>query len=58
VSKKQKYKKCLGCGIEKPLSFFYKNKEKKDGYFNKCKCCVKEKDSHKRVSYNRFGGII
>ena len=32
-------KKCLKCGIEKPLTEFYKNSQMKDGRFNKCKQC-------------------
>jgi hypothetical protein len=30
---------CKECGIEKDISCFYKHKEMKDGYLNKCKDC-------------------
>ena len=32
-------KKCTKCGIEKPLSDFYKNKTNKDGLQKRCKPC-------------------
>ena len=34
-------KKCKSCGIEKPLTDFYKGAKNKDGYRTKCKqCCI------------------
>tara|TARA_Y100000592_G_scaffold63031_1_gene98306 strand:+ start:192 stop:1001 length:810 start_codon:yes stop_codon:yes gene_type:complete len=43
-------KKCTKCGIEKPLTEFYKAKKSKDGYRNQCKQCLsKQKKEH----YNR-----
>jgi hypothetical protein len=38
-------KKCFKCGLEKPLSDYYKHKMTKDGFLNKCKSCAK-KDSN------------
>jgi 5-methylcytosine-specific restriction endonuclease McrA len=32
---------CRGCGAEKDLADFYENTELADGYFNKCKVCVR-----------------
>lgn len=35
-------KTCFKCGVEKPLAFFYKHPNMKDGRVNKCKECNKE----------------
>ena len=35
-------KRCIKCGEIKPLSSFYKDKGKKDGYMNICKSCASE----------------
>ena len=32
-------KKCTKCGIEKPLTEFYKDRQKKDGHGSHCKLC-------------------
>jgi hypothetical protein len=34
-------KKCLDCLVQKPLTDFYKNKRKRDGYDIYCKACMK-----------------
>jgi len=41
---------CKGCGIEKPLSDFSKNKESKDGHRWKCKPCMNEMKRLNRAS--------
>lgn len=42
-------KRCIKCGIEKPIIEFYRHSEMKDGYVNKCKECTKKET---RLRYN------
>jgi len=47
-------KKCTKCGIEKPLTEFHKDKNKKDGHRSHCKSCIKKyyaENKEKRAKY-------
>jgi len=44
-------KVCFKCGIEKPLSDYYKHKQMGDGHLNKCKTCTK-KDTKRQTEIN------
>ena len=44
-------KQCLKCNKIKPISEYYRDKTKKDGYKNHCKACDKLYQSTKRKKY-------
>lgn len=44
------FKKCTGCGIEKPFEDFGKDKKGKFGLNQKCKICCRKRDKNKNRS--------
>lgn len=40
---------CIKCKVSKPVSEFYRTKENRDGYFGRCKTCIKERARHLRL---------
>lgn len=48
-------KKCKDCGVEKPLSEYYKHRQMLDGHLNKCKDCVKDRvGKHREKNIERI----
>jgi hypothetical protein len=43
------FKKCNGCGEDKPFSLFAKNKTRKDGYASECKSCASSRIKQARA---------
>jgi hypothetical protein len=41
---------CFKCGVEKPLTYFYKHPKMSDGHVNKCKVCNKKDNVENRAS--------
>lgn len=42
-------KVCFKCGVEKPLTEYYKHQRMKDGHLNKCKnCIISDVKQHRR----------
>lgn len=43
-------KRCSKCKVEKELESFPKDKQRKDGYYPQCKCCVKERHEYLKAN--------
>lgn len=50
-------KQCFKCNMVKSINNFYKHKEMKDGYLNKCKDCAK-KDIHENYIKNMKDPVL
>lgn len=48
----QAMKKCSSCKTDKETKEFYKDKNRKDGYYPQCKICRKE-EYNKNIEYNK-----
>jgi ubiquitin C-terminal hydrolase len=44
---------CFKCGLEKPLSQYYKHPQMSDGRLGKCKECAKRDVKTKRIKIKR-----
>ena len=47
------HQKCTKCGKVKPLSEFWKDKSRKNGYRSECACCSKENYLLHRKEYKK-----
>lgn len=48
-------KTCRGCGVEKPLTEYYKHSGMTDGYLNHCKDCKKgDATAHRQKNLDRY----
>ena len=45
---------CIKCKIKKDFINFSKDKSRKDGFANKCKCCFKEYQQNNKEMFNRI----
>lgn len=48
-------KSCIRCGVEKPLTGFYKHPAMSDGHLGKCKeCCREQATENRRNNQDRY----
>lgn len=54
LNQNRETKKCITCGIEYPLSFYYKDHRNLDGLYNRCKKCHQRATNKFRIEHKEL----